>query len=151
VYINGNVHLQNNTMIEHLSGHAVSSLLTHVALLKLAVANHLSLNLREVLIIGVLLIQSELSFADLARRLSIPKSSLTGLVDNLFRKGLVERRQDQTNRRRWFVFLTRSGQQLAQDLHLRESEALETAFGGLTSHAREELRLALHALEQQLR
>src|SRR5437868_10021242 len=50
---------------------------------------------------------------ELATALSIEGPSLVRLLDNLERRGLIERREDETDRRARGIHLTRSGRELA--------------------------------------
>lgn len=50
---------------------------------------------------------------ELATALSIEGPSLVRLLDNLERRGLVERREDETDRRARGIYLTRAGRDLA--------------------------------------
>ena len=51
---------------------------------------------------------------ELATALSIEGPSLVRLLDNLERRGLIERRDDETDRRARGIHLTRSGRELAE-------------------------------------
>src|ERR1051326_7295908 len=50
---------------------------------------------------------------ELATALSIEGPSLVRLLDNLERRGLIERREDETDRRGRGIYLTRAGRDLA--------------------------------------
>ena len=50
---------------------------------------------------------------ELATALSIEGPTLVRLLDNLERRGLIERREDETDRRARGIYLTRSGRELA--------------------------------------
>ena len=50
---------------------------------------------------------------ELATALSIEGPSLVRLLDNLERRGLIERREDETDRRARGIYLTRAGRELA--------------------------------------
>jgi MarR family transcriptional regulator, transcriptional regulator for hemolysin len=50
---------------------------------------------------------------ELAAALSIEGPSLVRLLDNLERRGLIERREDETDRRARGIYLTRAGRDLA--------------------------------------
>ena len=50
---------------------------------------------------------------ELATALSIEGPSLVRLLDNLERRGLIERREDETDRRARGIYLTRAGRDLA--------------------------------------
>lgn len=50
---------------------------------------------------------------ELASALSIEGATLVRLLDNLERRGLIERREDETDRRARGIYLTRAGRELA--------------------------------------
>lgn len=59
--------------------------------------------------------------ADLARRMEVAPTVVTGIVDRLERKGLVVREHDATDRRVTFAVVTDAG----ADVYLSATEALE--------------------------
>lgn len=67
-------------------------------------------------IILSLLEKDEQNVKDLAERLAIDSSAITGLVDRLEKEGLVERRVDPTDRRAFQIVLTTKGMELAEAL-----------------------------------
>lgn len=68
-----------------------------------------------------------LMITELAALVLYEQSRLTKVVDQLERRGLVERRGDPADRRRVRVFITRSGQAAVMPL-VREAEAHESAL-----------------------
>lgn len=54
--------------------------------------------------------ETEMSMTEIARELAVTMPSVTGLVDQLSRRGLVSRRHDDKDRRRVLVSLTDAGQ-----------------------------------------
>jgi DNA-binding MarR family transcriptional regulator len=76
------------------------------------------------------------SMAELADRLRLERSSLTGLVDRAHRRGLVERENDAADRRVVRVTLTTAGRQAAERFHAEVSGRL----GGLLDDLPEPLR-----------
>ena len=57
-----------------------------------------------------------LSQQELARRLAILPSQLVALLDELEERGLIERRQDATDRRTYALHLTKSGRDVAEQM-----------------------------------
>jgi len=135
----------------HLPATLVSSLLIHLTVLNLNLARHYNLGLRELLVVAVLAIREELSFRQLHEALSIPKSALTGIIDHLHVRGMVERRQDRRDRRRWLVSLSPSGQRLAQMMQEEEADLLQSAFEGLSQAEQEAFLKATRALTMTTR
>ncbi|WP_336207112.1 MarR family winged helix-turn-helix transcriptional regulator [Nonomuraea sp. LPB2021202275-12-8] len=73
-----------------------------------------------------LLIGGPVGMTELSRLVNLEKSSLTGLVDRVERRGLVARVRDSSDRRTCRVALTPQGERLAVDLHDEISGRLDT-------------------------
>ena len=73
-----------------------------------------------------------LSQTDLGRQLLMHRSNLTGLVDKLERRGLVERRAVPGDRRAYRVALTSSGTKLVDEILPLYYRCAELALGGLS-------------------
>ena len=73
-----------------------------------------------------------LSQTDLGRQLLMHRSNLTGLVDKLERRGLVERRAAPDDRRAYRVALTSSGTKLVDEILPHYYRGAELALGGLS-------------------
>jgi DNA-binding MarR family transcriptional regulator len=127
-----------------------SSLLTHLTVLQMAIAQHHSLSLRELLVLGVLATQGNIPFKELSAALSIPKSALTGLIDRLQAHGIVERRQSEWDRRCWLVTLTPSGRHLTQAIQGEEDRLMQPALDGLSETEQEAFLKAIQALNSEL-
>lgn len=80
---------------------------------------------------------------ELSRALHLEKSSLTGLVDRVERRGLVARKPDPHDRRACQIELTGQGLQLAVDSHDDITTRLEKLAGDLDPGARQQLASAL--------
>ena len=80
-----------------------------------------------------------MSMRELAERLKSDPSNLTGLIDRLEARGLVERRPDPTDRRIKGLALTPAGAQLREKLFARLYKA-PPAVAGLSQHDQRALR-----------
>jgi DNA-binding MarR family transcriptional regulator len=78
----------------------------------------------------------------LGRRLRIDKSPMVGLVDDLEREGLAERRRGARDRRVQAIHLTAKGRRLLQRVTRLADEGNEDTFGALD----EDERVLLHDL-----
>ena len=116
--------------------------------LGLLAAQQYHLSFRDLLVLGLLAIRGPTSFTELHRLLAIPKSALTGAVDRLYARGVVERQHDQRDRRRWFVSLTPEGVRLTTSLDRQEGLELTKAWQDL--YFSEPDRLVLLRAVQQL-
>jgi DNA-binding MarR family transcriptional regulator len=93
---------------------------------------------------------SGLSSAELSRRFNVTPQTMGEMVANLERRALVERGQDQANRRALKLSLTQAGRRLVQacDAEMKKLEA--GLVEGLSPRQREELRSTLDALHDHL-
>jgi DNA-binding MarR family transcriptional regulator len=66
------------------------------------------------LVLRLLNKKGALSSADLSRRMYVSPSNITGIIDRLEKKGLVERTRKQGDRRVALITLTQSGQKLGK-------------------------------------
>ena len=68
------------------------------------------------LVLRLLIKKGALSSADLSRQMYVTPSNITGIIDRLEKKGLVERIRKQDDRRIALITLTDSGQKLGQTI-----------------------------------
>ena len=66
------------------------------------------------LVLRLLIKKGALSSADLSRQMYVTPSNITGIIDRLEKKGLVERIRQQSDRRVALITLTQSGQKLGK-------------------------------------
>jgi MarR family transcriptional regulator, lower aerobic nicotinate degradation pathway regulator len=86
----------------------------------------------------------------LGRRLRIDKSPMVGLIDDLERLALAERRRSDTDRRVQAIHLTKKGERILRErvMPLAEREN-ERTFGALDEHDREVLHTLLLRLAER--
>ena len=68
------------------------------------------------LVLRLLIKKGALSSADLSRQMYVTPSNITGIIDRLEKKGLVERIRKQGDRRVALITLTESGQELGKTI-----------------------------------
>lgn len=68
------------------------------------------------LVLRLLVKNGALSSADLSRQMYVTPSNITGIIDRLEKKGLVERIRKQGDRRVALITLTESGQKLGKNI-----------------------------------
>jgi DNA-binding MarR family transcriptional regulator len=76
-----------------------------------------------------MLISGPVGMTELSRLLHLEKSSLTGLVDRVERRGLVARTRDSRDRRACQIALTSQGARLATKSHQDVTARLDTLAG----------------------
>jgi DNA-binding MarR family transcriptional regulator len=94
--------------------------------------------------------EGPMSQRDLGRRLRIDKSPMVGLIDDLERLGLAERRRSPTDRRVQAIHLTPDGERVLRErvVPLAEAEN-ERTFGALDDDERELLHALLLRLSER--
>lgn len=80
-----------------------------------------------------LLIEEPVGMTRLSRLLHLEKSSLTGLVDRVERRGLVARVRDDTDRRACRIALTDEGVRQGNETHNEVTSRLEQLAEGLST------------------
>jgi len=91
--------------------------------------------------------------SELATMIGIPASTVTGILDRLERRDLIERRQDPNDRRSILITETQKTKDFIADLMAPMEDMLREAFRTMpdsrTRRLIEDLRFILEALEQQ--
>ncbi|MCM1508511.1 MAG: MarR family transcriptional regulator [Ruminococcus flavefaciens] len=73
----------------------------------------------------------------------IEPATLGSILLRMEQKGLIERRQENGNRRSWFVYLTENGRNACEKMHDIFSRADEQASEGISSGEIEEIKRLL--------
>ena len=87
---------------------------------------------------------------ELATALSIEGPTLVRLLDNLERRGLIERREDETDRRARGIYLTRAGRELAVRVAKVGTEVQARALAKASPADLEICQRVLDQIERQL-
>jgi DNA-binding MarR family transcriptional regulator len=99
----------------------------------------------------------ELNPSEISQRQGVSRNSMSALIRNLENEGLVERRLDLHDRRRFDISLTGEGRSLVTDYARQHLATLGSCFSVLTpaeqetlSHLLRKVRLHLMAVRQQV-
>lgn len=95
--------------------------------------------------LSVLFDQDGIKFKDMALRLSLDRSSLTGILDRMERGGFIERRADPDDRRSILIFLTEKSKTVGPELYTI-ARGLDQKFKDKVTP--EELEILLKVLDQ---
>ena len=90
-----------------------------------------------------------LSQQELARRLAILPSQLVALLDELEKRGFIERRQDATDRRTYALHLTTSGRDLTERVGRIAREHDDAICGALNIDERQQLNALLGRIAEE--
>ena len=110
-----------------------------------------SLSLSEIYALDTLTERAPLSQQDLGAALSLEKSSVSRLVQQLEQRGWVRRERDARDSRLRLLRLTEAGAQFAEQLQRQLSLAHATLFARLTPHEQAALIEGLRALRHALK
>lgn len=123
--------------LTHWPGYLLAFIAEHAAArFERAIAAH-GIRTKHASVLVVIDAEGPMSQRALGRRLQIDKSPMVGLVDDLERLGLAERRRSDADRRIQAIHLTDKGRTvLAQALEVAEAENART-FGALDESERE--------------
>lgn len=75
---------------------------------------------------------------DIARKILKSSGNITLVLDNLEKRGLVERKRDREDRRYYTVFLTAAGEQLIGDIFPAHAARIVRVMGALSSTEQKE-------------
>jgi DNA-binding MarR family transcriptional regulator len=106
---------QNEAVIKQIVGN-LRRLVKAVYLDSSKISRQYGLTAAQSIVLRILFQEGPLSSADLSRRLYVTPSNMTGVIDRLEKKGLVERVRQSTDRRVVLNTLTKSGKQLSRTL-----------------------------------
>lgn len=90
------------------------------------------------------------SMTQLASRLMVSKQQLTKIIDGLVAKDLVQRKNDQQNRRLVLLELTQKGRQFVEGVLACQARKATQMFAHIAPQSRETLLTALELLRQGL-
>ncbi|MGI4751675.1 MAG: MarR family winged helix-turn-helix transcriptional regulator [Janthinobacterium lividum] len=79
------------------------------------------------------------------------KSSMTYLIDNLVKRGLVKRIEDENDRRNKLIFLTEQGKTLKEQLHPWVAEVYEMAIVNLETESLQNSVILLNKMVSSLK
>jgi len=109
-----------------------------------------SLSLSELYALDILAARAPLSQQELGAALSLEKSSVSRLVQQLEQQGWVRRERDARDNRLRLLRLTEAGEQTAEHLQQHMSAAHAALFERLTPHEQAALLEGLSALRRAL-
>lgn len=89
-----------------------------------------------------------LTCADIGSATLITKGTLTGVIDRLIVKGLVERWEDAYDARRTIIALTKKGERLFQKFFPDHVSMLKSRLDGLSASDQRQVTRALEQIEQ---
>ena len=94
--------------------------------------------------------QPPMTCKELGDKTLVTKGTLTGVLERLEAKGIIQRSVNQSDARSQMIALTKKGQQLFEKVFPDHLQHLEKAFGQLTKQDLNELTLALQKLRAVL-
>ncbi|MEV4317757.1 MarR family winged helix-turn-helix transcriptional regulator [Actinocrispum sp. NPDC049592] len=110
----------------------------------------LALAPRHLSLLSYLLFDGPMTVNDLAARLEVAPATVSLMVGDLSRKGVLERQEDDNDRRRRIVSITASHKQAIEDWLARGAKAWQKALAPLSPTEREMFVATLRAYEEEL-
>ena len=105
-----------------------------------------SLSVNEFTALEALYNKGSLSAQELTGLVLIPNSSMTYVLDNLEKKGLINRQRDEADRRVYRSSLTEEGQRAFPEIYATHYEHMRTVFDVLTPEEEVQLQELLKKL-----
>jgi DNA-binding MarR family transcriptional regulator len=109
------MYAENELLIKEIVG-AIRKLVRAVSFDAFQMSKQYGLTGPQSSVLRTLMKEGQLSSASLSRRLYVTPSNITGIIDRLEKKGLVERIKKQGDRRVALITLTKSGSELSNSL-----------------------------------
>jgi DNA-binding MarR family transcriptional regulator len=129
-------------LLAQLGAHAASQFAERLRVLELAPA--------DAGILRLLRVAAGLSQQELASKLQIHPSRLVAILDNLQKRGFVERRANPEDRRLYSLYLTKEGEEVLEKIGKVAREHQEALLSALNKEERDELAdLLLKIADQQ--
>ncbi|WP_188759329.1 MarR family winged helix-turn-helix transcriptional regulator [Edaphobacter acidisoli] len=122
-------------LLSQLGAHAASQFAERLKVLDLAP--------QDAGVLRLLRVAAGLSQQELAGRLRIHPSRLVAILDNLGKRGLVERRANQEDRRLYSLFLTKRGEETLERIGKVAQEHQEALLSALSREERDTLATLL--------
>jgi len=97
----------------------------------------------QLMILQVLASEGQLTASDLSRRVSLTAATLSGQIDRLEERGLLQRQRDDQDRRRQWLLLSDNGRALLQQAPALLSPEFRARFAALPQWERHALTAAL--------
>ncbi|GAB3463468.1 MarR family transcriptional regulator [Azotobacter salinestris] len=107
------------------------------------VARYGGLTPMQLLILGVLADETRLTASALSRRVSLTAATLSGLLDRLEERGLLQRQRDEQDRRRQWLVLAEAGRTLLEEAPPLLPPEFRLRFAALPEWERHALTAAL--------
>jgi MarR family transcriptional regulator for hemolysin len=98
----------------------------------------------------VLAERGELNQLELSKRVGIASTTAVPALDNLEKRGLVQRNRDPNDRRKYFVSLMGEGQRLVDELLPELTEMISASLDGITQRDMRVFWKVMHQLEKNL-
>jgi DNA-binding MarR family transcriptional regulator len=105
---------------------------------------------RHLSLLAYLLFDGQLTVGEIAARMELASTTVSLLVGELSRKGVLERREDETDRRRTIVAISQKHRPAVEAWLAGSADAWRKALGPLTAEQRGIVVQALRAYEQAL-
>jgi MarR family 2-MHQ and catechol resistance regulon transcriptional repressor len=103
------------------------------------------LGLSDFMVLEVLLHKGPLTISTIGQKVLLASASMTSAIDRLEKRGLVERRSCNSDRRIRLVELTVCGRKFIEEIYARHEKDLEAVASGLSA---EERRVTYEALKK---
>ncbi len=101
-------------------------------------------------VLANLYVEDGVSQQSLAQRLLVSKGNVTGLLNRLAERGLVERRSDPEDLRSNRIYLTETGRSLSSEALAIQGELVVSMMGGLSQEEQKLLQKLVRRIEAQV-
>jgi MarR family transcriptional regulator, transcriptional regulator for hemolysin len=114
-------------------------------------SNGIEVTIEQWFILAKLFKEDGISQIELADKIFKDKANITRMIDGLEKRNWVSRKDDDTDRRKFKIFLTKEGKQITSRLIKIASEERKNIYKGLDSKNLGQLKSIIETLETNLR
>lgn len=109
------------------------------------------LNISEFGVLEILFHKGELPVQKIAEKILVTSGTTTYVIDKLEKKDLVFRKQCEKDKRIYYVFLSKKGEELITEIYPKHKKFLDDLFGGIEEDVKTELIANLILLHDSLK
>lgn len=124
-------------------------LLTYIYQRELQIIKEFNLTLLEYYTLQILNFSRQITPKELADNLSLPKSTMTHVIDSLEKQGILKRSLNKNDRRSFLISLTKKGEKTLEEIFSKKSQLFLPLFNNLPMEEKIQLDKFLGVLTEK--
>ncbi len=124
-------------------------LLTHIYQRELQIIKEFNITLLEYYALQILSFSKTTTPKEIAEKLSLPKSTVTNVIDSLEKQGILKRSIGKKDRRSFLITLTKKGEKTLEEILSKKSQLFFPLFNNLPMEEKIQLDKFLSVLTEK--